>query len=64
MIKTVILTLVVLIAIPVLVMTTSKIGVEGYVTEFDNNTVTIESGSPKIEILRALEAPPRDFESM
>lgn len=32
--------------------TDHKGAVEGYVTAFDNNTVTIESGSEKIEIPR------------
>ncbi|MBS1970376.1 MAG: hypothetical protein JSU04_08710 [Bdellovibrionales bacterium] len=52
MMKNLVLTIAVLIAIPALALTGSKIGVEGYVTAFDNNTITVESGNQKIEIPR------------
>jgi hypothetical protein len=56
MMKNLILSLAVLIAIPALALSGSRIGVEGYVTAFDNTTITIESGNQKIEIPRKLYA--------
>lgn len=43
---------IVLFAVPVFAITAGKIGVEGYVTAFDKDKITVESGNQKIEVPR------------
>lgn len=43
---------IVLFAVPVFAITAGKIGLEGYVTAFDKENITVESGNQKIEVPR------------
>jgi hypothetical protein len=53
MIKNLILSLTALLMIPTaLALTAGKVSLEGYVTAFDNNKITVESGNQKVEVPR------------
>lgn len=50
--RTIDLIAIVLFAGPVLALTAGKIGLQGYVTAFDKDKITVESGTQKVEVPR------------
>jgi len=52
MMKNLVLLTATLMALPVLALTGGKVGLEGYVTAFDKEKITVESGTQKVEVPR------------